>query len=94
MEATRPYTNDDTESWNNLDNHRSLRLGEFKLYRIPKEAKMKDAFSDETPMTMRTIMRQLLTSWDDDAPAHRLNNMEEQTRMALEALGYVDSSSK
>ena len=94
MEATRPYTDTSATVWNNLDNHRAVRLGDNKLYRNPKSPQNRDRYSQDTPTTMKLVMDQLLTDWDADAPPYRLNEMEEKTRQPLEALGYVESSSK
>ncbi len=92
-EATRPFS-DDTTQWNNAALYQSVRVGPHELRAAPALGVapfVVDApsgwFSDNP---MLELLTEVMDSWNAKAPPFRHESMEEGTRAALEALGYLE----
>jgi arylsulfatase A-like enzyme len=95
LEATRPHREEVAPLWNNADLLRGLRAGGWEVFTSPRH---------EVPVTLvagpegapRTqdgpiaeVLERMLVAWDAAAPSYRDVQLSEETRAALEALGYL-----
>ena len=87
MEATRPYAKEGTLGWNNLHTPRGLRLSNDKLIVRPQARSRSESEND---YSLQGLLREMLQQWDASAPPFRAKNYSEDTRQALEALGYLE----
>lgn len=92
MEATRPFNHARPPEWNNLGLNRGLHAGGATLQSAP-------GAWDEPRVTrgeraMGPTLGALLRQWDADAPPFQTADLPDDTRSALEALGYLDAGEK
>lgn len=87
MEATRPRQLERVDVWNNLAFARGVRAGGYVLHASPVHREAPVVAEEEA---MTPVLSELLGRWDAAAPAARSEAMDEQTREALQALGYLD----
>jgi len=96
LEATRPHREDVAPQWNNADLLRGLRAGGWGVFASPRHEIPATLVAgpegaprkDDDPVTV--VLGRMLTAWDLAAPAFREVEVSEETRAALEALGYVE----
>ena len=92
MEATRPHRHQSRDRWNNLDLRRSLLHGGWLAESFPR---------NEQPLHLRGLLepgdegilptlQRWMAAWDEGAPPFREAEMSDETREALELLGYVE----
>ncbi len=92
-EATKPDAQERTDAWNNLPFDRSV-VDEGHLLRVTplrgqsRLSRLGDSAVVDPERTER--LRAKLEAWDAAAPGFREVELEEETRKALEALGYVE----
>lgn len=82
MEATRPFEDEGT-GWNNLHLDRGLHAGGFTLRTSPRRGTTEASGLDP-------VLLGMLARWDAMAPPFRDETLSEETRAALEALGYLE----
>jgi arylsulfatase A-like enzyme len=86
-EATQPGHKEHTKGWNNLYFRRAVRAGGAVAARALFQAssvRMVRGAEGWLPLLTR-----LLRAWDAAAPAFRAANLDDATRRALQALGYL-----
>src|SRR5690606_26545050 len=91
MEATRPHDDERGPAWNNLGLWRGVRAGGFAIHAAPRSG-VQAAWVAPTAGAdaLRDVLARLLSAWDASAPPFRDDAMNESTREALRALGYLD----
>ncbi len=101
-EATKPHELPRShDGWNNLVFDRSVAFDGYLLTRTPWQDGRPQLFHLAAGQPVAApdpdrvaALDQLLTHWDAAAPPWREEVMEEDTRRALEALGYVEGAGK
>lgn len=87
MEATRPRKREFKKGWNNLNFSRGIHAGGYrvtssKVYRTPPQI--------DGPEALKPVLVDMLERWDAGSPTHQTEELADETRAALEALGYLD----
>ena len=86
QEATRPHSREPSTGWNNRLFQRAVRAGGSVLSHAP----LAGEWSGGAP-AMRPLLRRYLAAWDAGAPPRVEEELSDDTRHALEALGYLGS---
>ena len=92
MEATRPFHHAEPPAWNNLDLERGLHAGGGTLRVEPSLWEVSRVTRGE--QALGPTLEALLREWDADAPPFQTADLPDETRSALEALGYLDAGEK
>ncbi len=99
-EATKPFVHEDPAGWNNRAFEKGAAGDGLYLSESPWEGvrQVQRLQADSRPVALsqrseaeaRARLSAALQSWTDAAPPHRAVELSDETRAALEALGYLD----
>lgn len=92
VEATRPRSVEATKGWNNRRMHRGVWAGGYGGFSVPFLKRAFQFYDLGRPPSerVRDALTAMVAGWDHAAPAHVEPQMSDETRAALNALGYVE----
>ncbi len=92
MEATRPHKRQARDRWNNLNLRRALLHGGWWAEAFPRHDQPLGLVGSLQPgdQGVLSALQRWMAAWDEQAPPFRHVEMTDETREALELLGYLE----